>query len=224
MQPYFFPYAGYFRLFAEVDEFILFDCVQFPRRGRVHRTELPRRGEASEWLTLPLAVQPRDTPISDLGFAPGARAEFDRRLDRLDWLPAGRGDAADEVREFLRGPLHGVVDFLEAGLALVVGKLGFAAPIIRSSTLGIDPGLRAQERVMAIARQRGATHYLNSPGGRDLYDPAAFARAGIALEFLPDYHGRFMHLLPALVAEPTASIRDDVLAYLENRPVSSTAG
>ena len=35
MQPYFFPYAGYFRLFAHVDEFVIFDCVQFRRRGRM---------------------------------------------------------------------------------------------------------------------------------------------------------------------------------------------
>jgi hypothetical protein len=33
MQPYFMPYAGYFRLFAAADVFVLFDCVQFPRRG-----------------------------------------------------------------------------------------------------------------------------------------------------------------------------------------------
>ena len=38
MQPYFFPYLGYFRLFSQADEFVIYDCVQMPRRGRVHRT------------------------------------------------------------------------------------------------------------------------------------------------------------------------------------------
>lgn len=214
MQPYFFPYAGYFRLFADVDEFILFDCVQFPRRGRVHRTELASTGDAPEWLTLPLAAQARDVPISGLAFTHDARAEFDRRLDRLGWLQAARGDGADRVREYLRSPLDGVVDFLETGLALVAGQLGFSTPVIRSSTLGIDPALRAQDRVLAIARQRGASHYLNSPGGRRLYDADAFAQQGVTLEFLPEYHGRYMHLLPALVAEPASSIREDVLAAM----------
>jgi hypothetical protein len=41
MQPYFFPYAGYFRLLQAADHFVLLDCVQFPRRGRVHRTQVP---------------------------------------------------------------------------------------------------------------------------------------------------------------------------------------
>ena len=40
MQPYFIPYAGYFRLFAASDLFVIYDCVQFPRRGWVHRNKL----------------------------------------------------------------------------------------------------------------------------------------------------------------------------------------
>ena len=40
MQPYFVPYAGYFRLFAASDLFVIYDCVQFPRRGWVHRNKM----------------------------------------------------------------------------------------------------------------------------------------------------------------------------------------
>ena len=111
MQPYFLQYAGYFRLFHEVDEFVIYDCVQFPRRGRVHRTEVPGSGEGPAWLTLPLAHQPRDTLIRDLRFAPGARAEFDLRLARLPWLRGPHGPAAERVTELLRRPFDGVVDY-----------------------------------------------------------------------------------------------------------------
>ena len=55
MQPYLFPYAGYFRLLSQVDEFVIYDCVQFPRRGRVHRTEVPdglTRVSSSEYSVL----------------------------------------------------------------------------------------------------------------------------------------------------------------------------
>ena len=54
MQPYFFPYAGYFRLFAASDLFVIYDCVQFPRRGWVHRNLLPDASGSERWLTLPL--------------------------------------------------------------------------------------------------------------------------------------------------------------------------
>src|SRR5687767_7997299 len=151
MQPYFFPYAGYFRLFAAVDEFVIFDCVQFPRRGRVHRARYRNASGAIAWLTLPLARQPRDTLISELTFAAGARMEFDRRLRRLP-IPTRRvSSAAPRLLEYLHEPLLDVVDYLEGGLRLVCQMLGLPCRIVRSSTLGIDPSLRGQERVLAVA-------------------------------------------------------------------------
>src|SRR3954454_12209438 len=86
MQPYFFPYAGDFRLFAAVDEFVIFDCVQFPRRGRLHRTEVAGTSDAPEWLTLPLARQPRDVRIADLSFAPDARRRLGEGLGGGAWF------------------------------------------------------------------------------------------------------------------------------------------
>lgn len=212
MQPYFFPYAGYFRLFAAADEFVIFDCVQFPRRGRVHRTEVRGPGGQTEWLTLPLAHQPRDMKISQLQFATDARATFDRRLARLPWLAAAAGDTAGRVRSLLAEPLTGsAVDYLEAGLRLVVDTLGLSAVISRSSRLNLDPDLRGQDRVIAAAKAAGATEYINPPGGRALYDHDAFERHGLVLSFLPPYQGRFFQLLPALMTVDTRDIREDVL-------------
>src|ERR1035437_8840548 len=100
MQPYFFPYAGYFRLFAVADVFVIFDCVQFPRRGRVHRTEVRGPLGTPEWLTLPLAYHSRDVLIRDLEFAPNARDRFDQRLARLPWLLTAAAPQAERVRAF----------------------------------------------------------------------------------------------------------------------------
>jgi hypothetical protein len=214
MQPYFFPYAGYFRLFAAVDEFVIFDCVQFPRRGRVHRCEVPAPNGSVEWLTLPLAHQPTGVLIRDLEFATDARQGFDERLARHQWIENGCGPAADRVRAHLVAPLESVIDYLSDGLRLVAGLLGFDVAISRSSTLDVDPTLRGQDRVVAVAAAVGATHYVNAPGGRDLYDPEGFAHHGIELSFLPPYDGRYPHLLPSLLTDPPGAIRDDVLAAL----------
>src|SRR5512133_3868411 len=78
MQPYLYPYAGYFRLLAAADVFVLFDDVQFPRRGRVHRCAMPDGG----WLTLPLAPRPQATRICDMRFDREARTRFAERLAR----------------------------------------------------------------------------------------------------------------------------------------------
>jgi hypothetical protein len=214
MQPYFFPYAGYFRLFAAVDEFVIFDCVQFPRRGRVHRCEVSAPNGSVEWLTLPLARQPTTVLIRDLAFAPDARAQFDERLARHRWIENGCGPAAERVRAHLRAPLASVIDYLAGGLQLVAGLLGLDATISRSTTLDLDPTRRGQDRVIAAAAAVGATQYVNVPGGRDLYDAEVFARHGIELSFLPPYRGPYTQLLPALLTDSPGALREDVLAAL----------
>lgn len=211
MQPYFYPYAGYFRLLAAADELVVFDCVQFPRRGRVHRCQVPGVDDGEKWLTLPLQHQPRSTRIDELRFASGARQELDRRLARLPWIARAAGPAADRVRAHLAAPLDDVVSYLEVGLRLVCDLLGLGARMRRSSRLEVDPALRGQERVLAICQAVGAERYLNPPGGRHLYSPQAFAARGIELELLPEYRGRFFHLLPALLERDPVEVRADVL-------------
>lgn len=212
MQPYFLPYAGYFGLFATVDEFIVLDSVQFPRRGRVHRTQLIGPGGEVEWLTLPLARQARDVLIRDLEFRADARAELDARLARHEPVARGTGPLAPALRQYLHGPLDSVVSFLERGLRLVTGALGLETAMTRSSELGLDTSLRGQDRIIAAAASRGAAVYVNPSGGRALYDASAFAAAGIELRFLEPYAGRFRHLLPALAQEEPATLRADILA------------
>ena len=213
MQPYFFPYAGYFRLLSQVDEFVILDCVQFPRTGRVHRSEIDHDRVGPRWLTLPLARQPRHVLIHDLQFAPGARAELDMRLGVLPGL-ARRGNAeTEQLREHLFSPLVNVVDFLEDGLRLCANLFRLQTPILQSSVLEIPGHLRGQQRIMAICKARGATHYLNAPGGRELYAPDAFENAGIRLEFLPPYLGPHVHLLPTLLRGGAGAIAEELAEF-----------
>jgi hypothetical protein len=212
MQPYFFPYAGYFRLLAQVDEFVLFDCVQFRRRGRIHRTEVPGPSGVMQWLTLPIAYSPRETPISEIAFTDGARASFDERLANFDWIRQASGDPAQAVRSHLYGPLENLTDYLEQGLRLVAGLLALDVKFSRSSALEIDRSLTGQDRVLAILERLGATRYINLPGGRSLYEPAAFASSGIELAFLPDYDGPHKSMLHAIMTADPSALRRDVLS------------
>ena len=101
MQPYFLPYAGYFRLFAAADEVVLLDTVQFPREGYVHRNRFRTAAGDLAWLTLPLAYRPLETQIRHIAFAD----EADRRLEAgLSAFPAfaERGVADAAVRRELR--------------------------------------------------------------------------------------------------------------------------
>lgn len=216
MQPYFFPYGGYWRLLTEADQFVIFDCVQFPRRGRVHRSEI----SPGRWLTLPLQPAPRSALIREMQLSDDAPERMQRQLAACGWANRCDGPFRRAVYDLVSAPAGPLVDYLERGLLLVAEALGAKATILRSSTLGVPDHLRKQDRVIEIARRLGATQYLNSPGGRSLYDEGTFAEAGLALEFLPIYEGRIDTMLGAIFDQPLDAIRADVRQALPGeRPI-----
>jgi len=209
IQPYFFPYAGYFRLFAAADVVVMFDCVQFPRRGWVHRNRFPLANGELDWLTLPLAKDGRDVRISDLRWAPGARDRLSSELRRFPLLEHARD--ADIVRRMLDVDATDVATYLCNRVEDAARALSLEKPMVRSTTLAIDPALRAQERVIAIVKAIGGRRYVNPSGGRELYDHPAFQREGIELRFFEPYAKSMDSVLARLVQEPAERIRHEIL-------------
>jgi hypothetical protein len=210
MQPYFVPYAGYFRLLTATDLFVVYDCVQFPRRGWVHRNRLPDAQGRPTWLTLPLAKAPQDVLIRDLAFHADAEALLAERLRPFPLASAAGGDAEPVLRgvRSLRG--ESPADYLVRILGLVAGALRLPWRVLCSSSLAIPPELHGEERILEIARRLGAKRYVNAPGGRALYEPAAFDAAGIELRFLTEYRGPSWSVLSRLASEGAASLRQDI--------------
>jgi len=208
MQPYFAPYAGYWRLLAAADVVVIFDCVQFPRRGWVHRNRLPDAKGEPAWLTLPLAAAPYEAKIAELVFAADAEAAMAERLRAFPSMAA----LSPPARAFLRAaPFEGrLVDYLEAQIRVACDLLGLAPRLMRSSELAVAPDLRAQDRILEIVRRIGGTDYVNAPGGVDLYDAATFAAAGVSLHFLAPHEGPNWSLLHRLATEPVEAIGEEV--------------
>lgn len=196
MQPYFVPYAGYFRLFDEADLFIIYDCVQFPRRGYVHRNRLPDALGHAQWLTLPLKPASQTVKIHELEFAPDAverLAQARGKFPILRTMP----DPWEHLFSSAQGAL---VPWLTSSLALSCDALGINCPTICSSTLNVPSDLTGQDRIIEICKLLGATSYVNAPGGRHLYEEDAFHAAGIELSFLPALNGSNWSILHDLLA------------------------
>jgi hypothetical protein len=219
MQPYFFPYGGYYRLFAAADVFVVLDCVQFPRRGWVHRNRLDNANGDPQWLTLPLAKGDRDTTrICDLRFSDSAPQMMQEQLLRFPCMrdvERNEPQLAASLSDFSISP----VEYLVRGLQWATGRLGLVRPIVMSSTLEIPSELRAQDRIIEIAKRLEATHYINAPGGQDLYEAAAFKAAGLSLNFLSDYVGSYSSMLQRLLSEDPASVALEVRQNTALRPV-----
>src|SRR5579859_6149779 len=122
MQPYFLPYAGYFRLIAQTDLFVIYDCVQFPRRGWVHRNKLMDAQGQEQWLTLPLTPAPQEVLIGDLTFADGAAAAVAERL--RPFPVASRGGAHAALLDQVRRPEGRPVDYIAGLLEQASAQLG----------------------------------------------------------------------------------------------------
>lgn len=204
------PYAGYFRLFAVVDVFVAFDCVQFPRRGWVHRNRFTDAKGELQWLTLPLKKGDRDTTrICDLEFQDDAAtklAEQTRKFPALKSLQESHLDLSDAFFSLSADP----TSYLVMTLQKMAAMLEMEKPIIRSSTLNIAPELKGQERIIEIAKQVGAKNYINAPGGRDIYDSAKFEQAGLTLNFLPDYKGGFSSILERMINEGAVPVANEI--------------
>lgn len=210
MQPYFIPYLGYFRLLAAVDLFVAFDCVQFPRRGWVHRNQLRDDAGHPQWLTLPLDYAPQETPIDRMAFSTDAAPELAQRMGRF---PACRRPANDHAAVLLAAASEirdSPARYIGRLLSVTAAELGIGTEIIYSSTLEIPSALKGQDRILAICEKLGATAYLNAPGGRDLYDAEAFAARRIDLSFLPDYRGNTLSVLQRFADEDLAGLRQEL--------------
>lgn len=210
MQPYFMPYAGYFRLFAAVDIFVALDCVQFPRRGWVHRNRFTDENGELQWLTVPLKKSDRDTTrICDLQFQEHASELLSDQTRKFKFLKAIRQDHpifADLLFNIGACPN----EYFTLSLLKMARFLGLERPIIRSSTLNIDRQVKAQERIIEIAKRVGAKDYINAPGGKGIYDKAVFEKAGVTLNFLSNYRGGMSSILERVVEDGVELVSNEI--------------
>jgi hypothetical protein len=209
MQPYFIPYMGYFQLFAASDLFVIYDCVQFPRRGWVHRNKLLDTSGVAQWVTLPLAKAPQSTLIKDLEFPPDAREQLKRRLrafPALDKVPPAAGAVVEALMQVRGTPLS----YIELLLQRITAYLELPWNVVRSSSFGISQDVHGQDRILEIVRRVGARRYVNASGGSNLYSRDAFTSAGFELRFLPEYRGPMLSILARILMED----RDQLVSEL----------
>ncbi|PPR59773.1 MAG: hypothetical protein CFH10_01780 [Alphaproteobacteria bacterium MarineAlpha4_Bin2] len=208
MQPYFIPYAGYFRLFVEADLVCIFDCVQFPRRGRVHRNQLPGVAGQPNWLTLPLAKGPTNLRIADLRFEEGAPQSIETRCQAFPLL---RG-VGHPLLDAMLTPPDDVVGYLVNLLSIACREMHIPFEIIRTTTLQIPDTFRGEDRVLEICRKFGAKRYVNLAGGQRLYNREHFARKGVELKLFEPWTGSNWSILYHLITEPAADVSAQVRA------------
>jgi hypothetical protein len=184
MQPYFLPYIGYWQLLAAVDRFVVYDNIQYAKKGWINRNRFLRNG-ADAFFTVPLKKGSDFLNVADRVIAD----DFDPRTVLNPLAAAYRkapsfGDAFPVIEAIVSAAPRNLFEYLHHSITVTADYLGIRTPIVVSSTVPVDHALKGERKVLAICEALGATRYVNAIGGRELYAPASFAGQGIDLKFL----------------------------------------
>jgi hypothetical protein len=222
MQPYLFPYLGYFQLIHSVDRFVLFDDVSFIKRGWINRNRILLDGRAYRF-TVPLENASQNRPINQ------TLTVSDRswRSDLLKTLERAycRAPQFDRIFPLIEASIgydeRNIARLIAHSLALLTGHIGFGSELVPTSAGYGNNHLKGQYRIIDICAKEGAKAYHNASGGHDLYDGLAFANAGIDLRFIVPRLRAYPHRSTTFV--PGLSIID-VLMWNELSDVQAMVG
>lgn len=185
MQPYLFPYIGYFQLVRAVDRFVFYDDVNYIKGGWINRNRLFLSGKVG-WLTLPARSASPRKKINELHvqIEPTWRRKLLSSVEQ-SYRHAPCFDQAYPLLEDILLPGETSLSAItRKSITAVAEYLGLETDFVVSTGRYGNEALRGEDRVLDICRQEGATAYYNLPGGAALYSEARFSAAGIALHFI----------------------------------------
>ena len=213
MQPYFFPYVGYFDLINRVDRWVVFDTAQYIRHGWVNRNRILHPTSGWQYVIVPLSKHERETPINQV-----------QTLKPSQWVPRMLGQIMHYKKRapFFRQAFEFVEDCLQSAecnlarlnveiLAKTCAFIGipFNSLIFSEMNLTLGPVLGPEDWALRISEAMGATEYINPPGGAELFVPARFASSGIKLKIQEPIE--FRYECSGYQFEPNLSVIDALM-------------
>lgn len=182
MQPYFFPYIGYFQLINAVDKFVIYDDVNFIKQGWINRNKI-LSNEKSLLFSLETIGASSFKTINQIYVGNNKK-----KLLKTFFYAYKKSKYFDVIYPLIEKIFlfqeNNLSIFIENSIISISRYLGIQTEFVTSSTLNKNDNLRNQEKIIDICQLLNASKYINSIGGRTLYDKSAFEKNGIELSFL----------------------------------------
>jgi WbqC-like protein family len=204
LQPYLFPYLGYFQLIHAVDTCVLYDDVQYIKGGWINRNNILIGGQKILF-TIPLHGASPNKLISEIDI----QDDFSKFLKTVG-MAYSRAPYSQPVTELLQKICayedKNLARFTGNSLQEIVAYIGIGTKFIYSSKIPKDASPDAQGKVIAVSKALGCDMYINPIGGQELYAREVFRQQGIELLFLKTHFQEYRQLGKVFV--PGLSIID----------------
>jgi len=187
-QPYFLPYIGYFCLINLVDEFILFDTVQFERHSWIERNRILKPNGGWQYISVPLIKSKQNTPIKDMKI--NNEIKWQNRLLAQLVHYQKKAPYYKNIINLLSSIIYNyydnITDLDRDLLITICNYLEINTPILKLSNLNININeVKApDEWALNICLAYGADSYINLPGGITFFNKDKYENSGIKLNFL----------------------------------------
>ena len=226
MQPYFMPYIGYWQLINAVDQFVVYDDIEFTKKGWIHRNRILQNGK-DVLFTLPLKKDSDFLPIMKRSLAFSFAEDSVKILRKIEAAyrkaPFYK-EVMPLVEECVSYNDRNLFNYIYNSINKICEYLEIQTPIIKSSTLAYNSDLKAQNKVLNICDVCAADIYINAIGGEGLYDRETFRQNGIDLKFhkmnyfeyaqFNDPFVPFLSIVDVIMFNTVEEVRDLLKAFI----------
>lgn len=184
MQPYLFPYIGYFQLINAVDIYVFYDDVQWIKGGWINRHSLLQM-ENSKIATLPVEKHGLCS-INQVFFTSNNKYKqeyLNKIINAYKKAPYYK-DIYPLIEEVINYEDRNVAHLIAFSIKQLNNLLGINTKCIFSSSIDYNHQLSAQDKIIDITKKLGGNIYINNINGQHLYNKEDFIKAGLTLQFL----------------------------------------
>jgi hypothetical protein len=182
MQPYLFPYIGYFQLINAVDTFVIYDDVNYIKQGWINRNYILLNGK-KHLVTLALSGASSFKLINEIRVGT-SRSKFIRTVEQAYRKASFFDDVFSVIQTALDYEDNNLARFVSHALLSVSAYLKIDTKFMMSSDIKKDDALKGQDKILQICKTLGADVYINAIGGRELYSSDEFDKHSIKLYFM----------------------------------------
>ncbi len=224
MQPYLFPYIGYFQLISAVDKFVIYDDVNFINKGWINRNNILVNGKANLF-SMPLIEASQNKLIREINIADDVKwnEKFLRTLEMCYKKAPHFSDTIPMISEIMLSKEYSLTKRIYQSLQIICNYLDIHTILEPTSVVYNNQYLKAQHRILDICKQEGVNQYINPIGGMEIYSKELFAENDIKLNFIksnPILYKQFgneftpwLSIIDVLMFNTKADIKKMLLQY-----------